>query len=238
MLPMSLLQNMPMSWIHLLGAERLAILQDQMQPSVWSQTCLPQAVDRLKAFELSDPFAVRAVILGQDPYHGEGQAMGLAFSVRDSVAWPPSLRNILKEYANDLDLPLPLSGDLSPWAHRGVLLLNRVLTVEPGRPGSHRNHGWEALTDCIISTLSDTCAHLVFCLWGRDAQAVKPLIDERHTVLEAPHPSPLSAHRGFFGSRPFSAINQALVEAGQSPLDWSLSGDLSSDFKGYTRDLF
>lgn len=171
------------------------------------------------AFELTPFEAVRVVILGQDPYHTPGCAMGLAFSVPDGVRHPPSLRNIFKERESDLGLGYPASGDLTPWAQRGVLLLNSTLTVRPGEARSHYGQGWEQFTQKAIDTLSTQRDKLVFVLWGKDAQQRGKAIDRnRHLVIESVHPSPLSAHNGFFGSRPFSRVNAFL----SAPLDWSL----------------
>jgi len=170
------------------------------------------------------PFeAVKVVLLGQDPYHGPGQAMGLAFSVPEEVTPPPSLRNIFKEIQNDIynGERKKFSPDLTRWARQGVLLLNAILTVEEGKPGSHRNLGWQAITDQIIEILSQKREYLVFMLWGAHAQAKQALIDTgKHLILEAPHPSPLSAKRGFFGCRHFSQANQYLAEHGQAPIEW------------------
>lgn len=170
------------------------------------------------------PFeAVRVVILGQDPYHGPGQAHGLSFSVPDGVPPPPSLQNIFKEIERDLGLPRPATGNLTPWSDRGVLLLNAVLTVETGKAGSHQGKGWEAFTDAAIAALSEHREGLVFMLWGAYAQAKGKIIDRnRHCVLRAPHPSPLSAHRGFLGCGHFSAANRYLQGRGQAPMDWRL----------------
>ena len=170
------------------------------------------------------PFAtVKVVILGQDPYHGPGQAHGLAFSVPRGVKAPPSLRNILKELRDDIECPHPAHGDLSSWAAQGVLLLNTVLTVREGEPCSHAGRGWEQITGAVVQAVSARPEPAVFVLWGRPAQAARSLIDEtRHTVIMAAHPSQLSANRGFFGSRPFSQINAALSTFGQAPLDWCL----------------
>ena len=170
------------------------------------------------------PFeAVRVVILGQDPYHGPGQAHGLSFSVPDGVPPPPSLQNIFKEIERDLGLPRPATGNLTPWSDRGVLLLNAVLTVETGKAGSHQGKGWEAFTDATIAALSGQREGLVFMLWGAYAQAKGKIIDRnRHCVLRAPHPSPLSAHRGFLGCGHFSAANRYLQGRGQPPMDWRL----------------
>ncbi len=170
------------------------------------------------------PFAdVKVLILGQDPYHGPGQANGLAFSVRDGVRVPPSLVNIYKEMATDLGLAIPPSGNLEPWARQGVLLLNTSLTVRSGEAASHQQKGWEMFTDEVIHAVNGKTDRVVFVLWGASARKKKAFIDEsRHVVIESPHPSPLSAHRGFFGTRPFSRANDALVDAGRDPVDWSL----------------
>jgi uracil-DNA glycosylase len=177
------------------------------------------------------PFdAVKVVILGQDPYHGPGQAHGLCFSVLPGVPVPPSLQNIFNELERDLGVPRPDHGCLLPWAQRGVLLLNAVLTVERGRAGSHQGRGWEGFTDAIVEHLNRERSGLVFLLWGSPAQGKGRLVDtQRHRVLKAPHPSPLSAHRGFLGCRHFSAANQWLTETGSGPIDWSLppAGDIA-----------
>ncbi|ODT96786.1 MAG: uracil-DNA glycosylase [Rhodanobacter sp. SCN 67-45] len=170
------------------------------------------------------PFdAVRVVILGQDPYHGPGQAHGLCFSVRPGVRVPPSLENIFKEIQRDLGIARPDHGCLTPWADRGVLLLNSVLTVEEGRAGAHANRGWEGFTDAAIDALNREREGIVFLLWGSYAQRKGQLIDaRRHCVLKSVHPSPLSAHRGFLGCGHFSAANRYLESRGQAPIDWSL----------------
>jgi len=166
---------------------------------------------------------VRVVILGQDPYHGLGQAQGLCFSVREGVRPPPSLVNIYKELQSDVGLKPSRSGSLLPWTKQGILLLNSVLTVESGRPASHQGKGWEIFTDRIIETLANERPGLVFVLWGSYAQKKGAFIDrKRHFVIESPHPSPLSAHRGFLGSKPFSQINEWLTKRGEQPIDWSL----------------
>ncbi|MFT4198838.1 MAG: uracil-DNA glycosylase [Pseudoxanthomonas sp.] len=175
------------------------------------------------AFDATPFDAVKVVILGQDPYHGTGQAHGLCFSVLPGVPVPPSLVNIFKEIQDDLGLAPPDHGCLLPWARRGVLLLNSVLTVEEGRAGSHQGKGWEGFTDHVIQTLAGEREGLVFMLWGSYAQAKGKVIDSRrHCVLRAPHPSPLSAHRGFLGCRHFSKANDYLARHGQAPVDWSL----------------
>lgn len=164
---------------------------------------------------------VKVVILGQDPYHGPGQAHGLCFSVRHGVALPPSLRNIYKEIASDLGVEMPGHGCLQSWAEQGVLLLNAVLTVQAGQAGSHQGKGWEAFTDRVIHTLNEQRDHLVFLLWGSSAQRKGRIIDRgRHLVLESPHPSPLSASRGFFGNRHFSRTNEYLQQHGREPINW------------------
>ncbi|QSX79350.1 uracil-DNA glycosylase [Agrilutibacter solisilvae] len=172
------------------------------------------------------PFdAVKVVILGQDPYHGAGQAHGLCFSVQPGVPVPPSLDNIYKELQRDLGLARPDHGCLTRWARQGVLLLNAVLTVEEGRAGAHQGKGWEGFTDAVVAALNSRREHLVFMLWGSYAQAKGKVIDpRRHLVLKAPHPSPLSAYRGFIGCGHFSAANAYLVRHGQAPIDWSLAG--------------
>jgi uracil-DNA glycosylase len=171
------------------------------------------------------PFAeVKAVILGQDPYHGPNQAHGLCFSVRPGVPLPPSLQNIFKELENDLGIPPPGHGCLDAWARQGVLLLNASLTVRAGRATSHQGKGWEVFTDEVLRAVNAKPERVVFILWGASARRKKALIDtSRHIVIESPHPSPLSASSGFFGSKPFSRANAALVEAGREPIDWSLS---------------
>ena len=175
------------------------------------------------AFDATPFDQVKVVILGQDPYHGPGQAHGLCFSVLPGVPVPPSLENIFKEIGDELGLPRPDHGCLRPWARRGVLLLNAVLSVEQGRAGSHQGKGWEGFTDHAIETLAREREGLVFMLWGSYAQAKGRIIDSRrHRVLKAPHPSPLSAYRGFFGCGHFAAANEYLVRRGQAPVDWSL----------------
>jgi len=183
----------------------------------------PRGSDIFRAFQLTPFDAVKVVVLGQDPYHGPGQAHGLCFSVPDGVPHPPSLQNIFQELARDLSVPRPRSGDLSPWARQGVLLLNATLTVRAEQAGSHHGQGWERFTDAAIRTLSAERTGLVFLLWGRHAQQKEPLIDaDRHYLLKAPHPSPLSAHRGFIGCGHFSQANELLVAQGLTPIDWSL----------------
>jgi len=184
---------------------------------------LPAGQNVLRAFTF--PFdEVRVLIVGQDPYPTPGHAVGLSFSVAAEVRpLPRSLENIFAEYASDLGYPTPSCGDLSPWAKRGVMLLNRVLTVQPGNPASHRGKGWEAVTECAIRALVDRRKPLVAILWGRDASTLKPMLAAEECVaIESPHPSPLSASRGFFGSRPFSRANELLEKMGAEPVDWRL----------------
>jgi uracil-DNA glycosylase len=188
------------------------------------KTVFPQPSEFFAALDQTPFDVVRVVVLGQDPYHGPGQAHGLSFSVRKGVPLPPSLRNIFQELKSDLGLPPPASGDLTPWARQGVLLLNATLSVESGRAGSHQNKGWETFTDQIIERLAREREGLAFVLWGSYAQKKGAMIDrQRHFVVESPHPSPLSAHRGFFGSKPFSRVNQYLRDQGEREIDWTLS---------------
>ena len=166
---------------------------------------------------------VRVVIIGQDPYHGDNQAHGLSFSVPKGIALPPSLMNIFKEISSDLNIKMSRNGDLTPWANQGVLLLNATLTVEQAKAGAHQGKGWEAFTDAAIAALNAHREGLVFVLWGSYAQKKGAFIDEKkHLVLKSVHPSPLSAHRGFFGNHQFSTINQYLIKQGQTPIDWQL----------------
>ena len=174
---------------------------------------------------LQTPFCkVRVVILGQDPYHGPGQAHGLAFSVQDHVGFPPSLKNIFKELSNDIPgFVKPVNGNLMHWAAQGVLLLNTTLTVEAGKPFSQQKQGWEIFTDHVISKLSAEKQNLIFLLWGKHAQSKKGLIDtKKHVILEAAHPSPFSAHHGFLGCRHFSKTNQILINNGKEPIEWQI----------------
>lgn len=186
-----------------------------------SQTIYPPAKQIFNAFGLCKFEDTKVVILGQDPYHGPRQANGLAFSVSEEVAIPPSLVNIFKEIKQDLGTPIPTNGDLSRWAQQGVLLLNATLTVRAKQAGSHQNKGWEAFTDTVISILSANKQHLVFLLWGSYAQKKEILIDtSKHLVLKSAHPSPFSADRGFFGNHHFSKTNAYLAEHGLIPINW------------------
>ncbi len=185
----------------------------------------PPRGQRLKALELTPLEAVKVVILGQDPYHGPGQAHGLSFSVPQGVKQPPSLVNILKELEADLGIARPEHGNLENWARQGVLLLNNALTVEAAQAGSHQMRGWEAITDAAVAAVAEGPNPCVFILWGshaqKKAQRIAALQSGRHLVIQSPHPSPLSAHRGFFGSRPFSKANDFLEQSGRGAVDWN-----------------
>ena len=175
------------------------------------------------AFELTPLNQVKVVIIGQDPYHGPGQANGLAFSVKADKKLPPSLRNIYKELSKDLGVEQPEHGDLSHWAKQGVLLLNRVLTVEKGQAASHQGRGWEELTELAVTVINQLEHPVIFILWGKQAQSLEGLIDKkRHFIIKSSHPSPFSAHRGFFGSRPFSQVNHFLKQTNQEPIKWEI----------------
>ncbi|MCX6540402.1 MAG: uracil-DNA glycosylase [Actinobacteria bacterium] len=184
----------------------------------------PAPADVLAALQLTPYAAVRVMILGQDPYHGPGQAHGLSFSVRHGTPIPPSLANIFKELVSDLGAAAPSHGNLEQWAAQGVLLVNSTLTVRAAEPTSHQGNGWETFTDEIIRTVNNKREHVVFVLWGNAARKKTAFIDTlRHTIIESAHPSPLSAHRGFFGSKPFSRTNAALAKAGQPTIDWEIT---------------
>ncbi len=186
-----------------------------------SISIFPTQNNYFRALDLVPIEKVRVVILGQDPYHGEGQAHGLAFSVQDGVKHPPSLKNIFKELKSDLEIETPLSGDLSHWAQQGVLLLNSVLTVEKDKAASHQNQGWEKLTDKIISVINENTEGVVFILWGSYAQKKAQFVDhQKHLVLESAHPSPLSSYRGFFSSKPFSKTNDWLSQKNKPVIKW------------------
>ena len=213
------------------------LLRDEFSRDYWSRlqefvaqerrrfTVYPPHDDVFTALHLTSFADTRVVILGQDPYHGAGQAHGLCFSVRRDVPVPPSLRNIFKELHDDLGCAVPGHGNLEHWARQGVLLLNTTLTVRAGAAASHQGKGWETFTDRVISVVNDKSERVVFLLWGTPSRRKKSLIDTtRHTVIESAHPSPLSAHNGFLGSRPFSRANQALREAGREPIDWCIPG--------------
>ena len=193
-------------------------LREFLKKEYAEETIYPQMDDLWTAFKLTPFNEVKVVILGQDPYHGPGQAHGLSFSVKPGVKIPPSLRNMFKELASDIGCPIPESGTLTGWAQQGVLMLNTVLTVRDGQAHSHRKQGWETFTDEVIRHLSEREKPIVFVLWGRPAQEKKKLIDtSRHAIIESVHPSPLSASRGFIGSRPYSKTNQILESWDETP---------------------
>lgn len=198
-------------------------LREKLISEYKNYTIYPDMNDIFKALKYSSYEKTKIVILGQDPYHNVNQAHGLSFSVKPGVALPPSLKNIYKELNSDLGVPIPNHGDLGPWAKQGVLLLNSILTVRAHCPTSHKNLGWEIFTDNIISALNEREVPVIFVLWGAFAQSKGKLITNgRHLIISSPHPSPLSADRGFWGSRPFSRSNEFLVSIGQNPIDWSL----------------
>ena len=214
-------------WNPVLRGEFAKPYWQQLQRFVAGQracyTVYPTEPDVFAALHLTPYSATRVVILGQDPYHGPNQAHGLCFSVRKGVPTPPSLVNVYKELHADLGVPIPSHGNLETWARQGVLLLNTTLTVRAGAAASHQGHGWEIFTDEVLRTVNGKQQRVVFILWGATARKKKSLIDlSRHVVLESAHPSPLSAHNGFFGSRPFSRANSALTDAGLPPIDWSI----------------
>ena len=194
------------------------------QQKALGKVIYPKGTEYFNAFNLTPFEQVKVVILGQDPYHGPNQAHGLCFSVKQGVAIPPSLVNIYKEIHRDLNLPIPTHGCLTHWAEQGVLLLNAVLTVEQGKAAAHQGKGWEQFTDAVIRELNDHREGIVFMLWGSYAQKKGQFIDRnKHCVLQAPHPSPLSAHRGFLGCGHFSKANAYLKKRGETPIDWSVA---------------
>ena len=218
---------MATDWNPVLRGEFAKEYWQQLQRFVESQrasyTVFPPAPEVFAALHLTSYAETRVVILGQDPYHGPRQAHGLCFSVQRGVPIPPSLVNIYKELQSDLGIAPPQHGNLEAWARQGVLLLNTTLTVRAGQAASHHGHGWETFTDEVLRTVNKKQQRVVFLLWGSNARKKKSLIDlSRHVVIESAHPSPLSAHNGFFGSRPFSRTNAALAEAGMQPIDWTL----------------
>lgn len=224
------LHDLPPSWQPVLGAELDKPYFRKLEAFVAGQRqteqVFPPANEVFAAFEHTPFEQVRVLILGQDPYHDDGQAHGLAFSVRRGVKIPPSLRNIYKELRADIGVEPPAHGELTAWADRGVMLLNTVLTVRAHAPHSHRKQGWESFTNKVIEALAARADPLVFVLWGKPAQAKIPLIQAHahngHELITAAHPSPLSATTGFFGSKPFSTVNAALARWAKPPIDWSL----------------
>ena len=216
------------SWLAVIGDElekpyMQALRAFLKQEKAAGKVIYPPSPLIFNAFNHTPFDKVRVVIIGQDPYHGDSQAHGLSFSVPKGIAPPPSLLNIFKEISADLNIKMGRNGDLTPWAEQGVLLLNASLTVEQAKAGAHQGKGWEAFTDAAITALNAQREGLVFVLWGSYAQKKGDVIDsQRHLVLKSVHPSPLSAHRGFFGNHQFSSINQHLIQQGQTPIDWRL----------------
>ena len=213
------------TWNEILAEEMQKDYYQELQAFVQKRRAevrvFPEAKNVFNALELTPFESVKVVILGQDPYHGFGQAHGLSFSVQKGIPLPPSLRNIYKELQEDIGGELPTEGDLSHWAKQGVLLLNTVLTVEEGNANSHKGMGWERLTNRLIESLNELKHPVIFILWGKPAQDKEKLItNSNHVILKAPHPSPLSAYRGFFGSKPFSRVNDILIQQGQTPICW------------------
>ena len=208
----------------LFNDERYLKIRSFLKEEYSNYTVYPNMYDIFKCFLKTDYNDVKVVILGQDPYHEYGQAQGISFSVPDGVKFPPSLKNIFKELQSDIGISPPKSGDLTKWTERGVLLLNTVLTVREGQANSHKNCGWTWFTDEVISLLSKREKPIVFILWGGNARAKKSLIDQsRHFIIESAHPSPLSCHNGFWGSKPFSKANEYLTKIGSTPINWDLN---------------
>ena len=214
------------TWNEILAEEMQKDYYQELQAFVQKRRAevrvFPEEKNVFTALELTPFESVKVVILGQDPYHGFGQAHGLSFSVQKGIPLPPSLKNIYKELQEDIGGDLPTEGDLSHWAKQGVLLLNTVLTVEEGNANSHKGMGWERLTNRLIESLNELNHPVIFILWGKPAQDKEKLItNPNHVILKAPHPSPLSAYRGFFGSKPFSRVNDILIQQGQTPIRWT-----------------
>ena len=214
------------TWNEILAEEMKKEYYQELQTFVQKRRqevrVFPEENNVFNALELTPFESVKVVILGQDPYHGFGQAHGLSFSVQKGTPLPPSLKNIYKELQEDIGGELPTEGDLSHWAKQGVLLLNSVLTVEEGNANSHKGMGWETLTNRLIDSLNELEHPVIFILWGKPAQDKEKLItNPNHVILKAPHPSPLSAYRGFFGSKPFSRVNDILIQQGQTPIRWT-----------------
>jgi len=203
--------------------EYFKLLRTRIHREYEEKIIFPKYEDIFTAFNITTYENVKVVILGQDPYHGEGEAHGLSFSVQDGIKLPPSLKNIYKELHDDLNIFNPNTGNLISWSKQGVLLLNAILTVEKDKPASHRNIGWEQFTDAVISRINEKDTPVVFILWGNFARSKKKLItNPKHLVIESAHPSPFSARNGFFGSKPFSKSNEFLIKNGISPINWQL----------------
>lgn len=223
-----MLPPLPAPWAAALGDDvagrRLAEIDAYLERDARRHTICPPRGEIFRALELTKPAAVEVLLLGQDPYPGRGHAHGLAFSVPPGIKPPPSLRNIFGELEADVGCRVPNNGCLEPWAAQGVLLLNAVLTLREGEPNSHRRIGWERFTDAVIRHVAERRNGAVFVLWGASAQRKTRWLDpRRHDVITGAHPSPLSARHGFFGTRPFSRVNAALVKAGKPPIDWQLA---------------
>lgn len=217
--------NIEPSWKELLGdqfeQEYFKSLVKFVKEEYQNHRVYPPGSQIFNAFDFCPASETRVVIIGQDPYHGHGQANGLCFSVNEGIPMPPSLLNIFKELKSDLNKDIPPHGSLERWAHQGVLLLNATLTVKASQPGSHQKKGWEQFTDAVIQQLSKSLKGIVFILWGAYAQRKGEVIDaSRHHIIQSPHPSPFAAHRGFFGSRPFSKTNEFLISEGKEPINW------------------
>lgn len=223
---MDILNTIETDWKDILSSrlekETMQKITDFLAKRYNESTVYPPQKEIFQALNLTSYAETKVVILGQDPYHGSGQSHGLAFSVREGVKLPPSLKNILKELQNDLGCSMPVSGNLTRWAKQGVLLLNTILTVEAKSPGVHKNIGWEQVTDTVIEALNEKNHSIIYILWGKPAQSKIKRIDSKHKILTAPHPSPLSSYRGFFGSKPFSQANTFLESHQLQPIDWCL----------------
>lgn len=207
----------------LFESENYLKIREFLKNEYSSHTVYPSMYDIFNAFKYTPYDKVKVVILGQDPYHEPNQAHGLCFSVKEGVKLPPSLVNIYKELQSDLGFKPPIDGDLTKWAIQGVLLLNTTLTVRRGQANSHSKCGWTEFTDGVIKILSEREKPMVFILWGGNARSKKPLISDRHLIIESAHPSPLSCYNGFFGSKPFSRANDFLLAHGETPIDWNLN---------------
>lgn len=219
--------NLQNDWDEIVGEEfnkpYYLQLRQFLKEEYRSHRIYPNMYDIFNALRATSFAQTKVVIIGQDPYHGVGQAHGMCFSVKKGVPPPPSLKNIFKELMDDVGIAMPSHGELTSWAEQGVLLLNTVLTVREGQPNSHRGKGWETFTDCVISKLNEKTTPVVFLLWGANARAKSVLItNPKHILLQAPHPSPLSAHSGFLGCRHFSKTNEILKQNGLTPIDWAL----------------
>ena len=226
---------LPEDWQTQLQAEQNALYFQELTKFIeeerQAQTIYPLQQDTFNAFTLCPFNKCKVVILGQDPYHGAGQAHGLSFSVQKGIKLPPSLKNIYKELESDLNLPTPNHGELTQWAEQGVLMINAVFTVREKNANSHANKGWEKFTDAVIQKLSEEKENIIFVLWGKYAQKKAELIDEgKHFILQTAHPSPFSARNGFFGSKPFTKINDWLTQTNQQVIDWQISSQQESLF--------